>query len=118
MELNEVRSESIKTVERFLDALRAKDLSQAPLADGLKFDNPITGAGRGRSAMNAFLSGFLAAINDITVIEHIADGNTVATHFEVDAVFGNIPIMQIFIIRDGLIVESRAFFDPRPILGP
>ena len=65
----------------------------------------------------AFLSGFLPAINDITVLSHVCEDDFVVTHWEVDAVFGIIPILEKFRIAGGKITEAFGFFDPRPILG-
>ena len=42
-----MREENIKIVEKFFDALRRKDLSNAPIAADLKFEEPMMGRGRG-----------------------------------------------------------------------
>ncbi len=112
-----MREENIKTVEAYLNALKKKDLRLAPFADELEFFDPIAGTSRGAENFRAFLAGFLPAINDIRVHSHICEDDFVVTHWEVDAVFGIIPILEKFRVRDGKIIEAFGFFDPRPILG-
>jgi hypothetical protein len=112
-----MNEKNIKIVEDFFDALRRKDLSKAPIADDLKFEEPMMGAGSGSGALKAFVDGFYAALSDIRIIQHISDGDYVVTHWEVDGVFGTIPILEKFHILNGKIVEFHAFYDPRPVLG-
>lgn len=112
-----MKEENIKVVESYLNALKQKDLSLARLADDLHFEDPMTGKSSGADNLRAFLTGFLPAISDVRVHQHICEGDTVVTHWEVDGIFGIIPILEKFCIADGKITEAIAFFDPRPILG-
>jgi limonene-1,2-epoxide hydrolase len=109
--------ENIEIVERFLSALRVKDLSLAPIADDIEFEDPMIGKGKGADALRGFIEGFLPAIEDVKVIQHIADGDYVVTEWEADGVFGAITILEKFLVRDGKILAYRSFYDPRPILG-
>ena len=112
-----MKEENIKTVAAFLNALKQKDLSLAPLADDIDFEDPISGKNTGAENFRAFLSGFLPAIGDIRIHSHVCEDDFVVTHWEVDGVFGIIPILEKFRVRDGKITEAFGFFDPRPILG-
>lgn len=112
-----MRDENIAVVEQYLNALKQKDLSLAPFDEKIMFEDPVAGKGRGAEDFRAFLSGFLPAINDCRVHRHFCEDEYVVTHWEVDAVFGIIPILEIFRIEDGKITESIAYFDPRLILG-
>ena len=89
-----MKEENIKTVEACLDALRQKDLSLAPFADDVRFEDPVAGKNSGAGNFRAFLSGFLPAINAARTIQHICENDWVVTHWEVDAVFGIIPIAK------------------------
>lgn len=109
--------QNIKIVETFLNALKEKDISDAPIADDLQFEEPMMGKGEGADALASFLAGFFAALTDVRIIQHISEGDHVVTHWEVDGIFGTIPILEKFRIRDGKIIEFRAFYDPRPIMG-
>ena len=42
----------------YLNALKEKDLSAAPLADDIYFEDPIAGKGRSSKDYLAFLTGF------------------------------------------------------------
>jgi limonene-1,2-epoxide hydrolase len=112
-----MRERNIEAVESYLNALRVKDLSLAPLADDLKFEDSVAGEGTGAENFRAFLSGFLPAINAVEVIQHVCENEYVVTHWKADTAFGTIPILEKFRIRDGEITEAFGYFDPRPILG-
>lgn len=112
-----MKEENIAVVEDYLNALKVKDLSLAPLADHIAFEDSVAGKITGAENVRAFLSGFLPAINDIKIIQHICEGEYVVTHWEADAVFGIIPIMEKFRVQNGKITEAVGYFDPRPILG-
>lgn len=112
-----MKEENILAVQNYLNALKQKDLSLAPLADDIYFDDPVAGKGKGLDNFRAFLSGFLPAIHDVRIHKHVCEGEYVVTHWEVDAVFGIIPILEMFRVEDGKITETIAYFDPRPILG-
>ena len=112
-----MKEENIKAVEAYLNALKQKDLSLAPFAADISFEDPVAGKNTGAENFEAFLAGFLPAITDVRVLSHVCEDDFVVTHFEVDGVFGIIPILEKFRVRDGKITEAFGFFDPRPILG-
>lgn len=112
-----MKEENIKVVEASLYALKEKDLSRAAFAEDLEFADPIAGRGRGGENFKAFLSGFLPAIEDIRIISHTAEGEFIVTHWEADGVFGIIQVLEKFRVREGVITEAYAFYDPRPVLG-
>jgi limonene-1,2-epoxide hydrolase len=110
-----MRESNIEMVERYLDAIRSKDLSRAPLADDVVFADPLINEQVGVAAWRAFIEQMLPAINGIRIKQHVAEGNHVATLWEADTVWGVIPVFELFRIEDGSIREVRAFLDPRPI---
>jgi limonene-1,2-epoxide hydrolase len=112
-----MREENIKVVEAYINAMNQKDLSLAPFADDIAFEDPVSGKNTGAENFKAFLSGFLPAISDVRILSHVCEDDFVVTHWEVDGVFGIIPILEKFRVRDGKITEALGFFDPRPILG-
>ncbi len=112
-----MRKENIKIVDGYLNALKKKDLSLAPLADEVKFTDPIAGEGAGAENFKAFLSGFLPAIKDVRVFSHVCENETVITHFAAETIFGTISILEKFVVKDGKISELHGFYDPRPIVG-
>jgi limonene-1,2-epoxide hydrolase len=112
-----MREENIKAVETYLNALKQKDLSLAPFAENLQFSDPVAGRVAGAENFKTFMAGFLPAINDVRVLSHVCEDDFVVTHWEVDTVFGIIPILEKFRVVGGEITEAFGFFDPRPILG-
>ena len=112
-----MNEENIKAVESYLNALKQQDLNLAPLADDIIFENPMVGKGSGADSFKAFLDGFLPAIKGVKVIDHICEGELVATRWEADTVFGIIRIGDFFYIREGKIIEAYGYFDPRPLFG-
>ena len=112
-----MREENILIVEQYLTALQKKDLSLAPFADQIEFEDSVAGKVKGAENAKAFLTGFLSAINDVKVIQHICEGDYVVTHWEIDSVFGIIPILEKFRVEDGKITEAIGYFDPTPIIG-
>ena len=112
-----MQEENIKAVESYLNAIKQKDLNLAPLADDIIFENPMVGEGKGADNFKAFLGGFLPAIKDVKVIEHICEGEHIATRWEVDTVFGIIQIGDFFHVREGKIIEAHGYFDPRLLFG-
>jgi limonene-1,2-epoxide hydrolase len=112
-----MKEENIRAVEAYINSLAQKDMSLAPLAENVAFEDPMTGKGTGAENLRGFLVGFLPAINAVRIHRHVCEGEYVTTHWEVDGVFGVIPIMEMFRVVDGKITEAIGFFDPRPILG-
>jgi hypothetical protein len=109
---------NIKVVESYFSAIKAKDLSRAPLAKDVTFEDPFTPKLSGREAVLAFLSNFLQGIKDLRIRQHIADGEYVATLWDADTTAGVIPIFECFRVIGGEIKEAKAFLDPRPITNP
>lgn len=112
-----MKNRNIEIVEAYLNALKYKDLALVNLADELEFEDPVAGKGKGAENLKAFLTGFLPAVTEIRIFRHVCEDNYVVTHFEVDGVFGKIPVLEMFRIEDGKIVEIVGYYDPRPVLG-
>ncbi len=112
-----MNEENIKVVESYIEAIGRKDLTFEMLAEDIYFEDPMTVRSHGAENLRAFLTGFLTTIKSVKIIEHICENDTVVTHWEVDGIFGIIPILEKFRVKDGKITEAIAFFDPRPVLG-
>jgi limonene-1,2-epoxide hydrolase len=110
-----MRESNIEAVELYLDAIRSKDLTRAPIAPDIFFTDPLVGELRGEEAWRDFLGRMLPAVSGVRVRQHIAEGEFVSTLWEADTVWGRIPILELFRVEDGRIKEARAFLDPRPI---
>ena len=108
---------NISAATAFLKAMEDKDLSQAPLAESVSYNGPLSGeAIRGRDHVMRFLGAYLPVINDLHLVRHIADGDYVATVWQADTSFGPISLVYVFRVETGKIVEIQAFYDPRGFL--
>jgi hypothetical protein len=109
---------NIKIVESYLYALRDKDLSKVPFAPDVIFEEPLTPTLNGAQAVLAYLPNVFPLVKDVRIKQHIAEGEWVATLWEVDTPLGIIPIFEGFRVVGGQLKEIRAYFDPRPITNP
>jgi hypothetical protein len=101
----------------FLNGMKSKDLSQAPLAENVSYEGPLSGEPiRGRDHVSRFLGVYLPVINDVRLVRQIAEGDYVATVWQADTSFGAISLVYVFRIEAGMIVEIQAFYDPRGFL--
>jgi hypothetical protein len=108
---------NVAAAAAFLNAMQCKDLSQAPLADNVFYEGPLSGeAIRGRDHVTRFLGVYLPVINDVSLVRHISDGDYVATVWRAQTSFGEISLVYIFRIEAGRIAEIQAFYDPRGFL--
>ena len=108
--------EVIRTVDAYLKALAAKDLSTAPLHPDVTFESPLSPLIQGVDAVRQVFAGFFPAIKGISVRRHIADGEWCATLFEMHTPFGTLPMVDWLNVADGQIKSIRVYFDPRPIV--
>jgi len=108
---------NVAAAAAFLDALKKKDLSQAPLANSLTYKSPLSGEPvQGRDQVIRYLDTYLPVINDVRVSRHIADGDHVATVWQADTSFGPLSVAYVFRVEDGKITEIQGFYDPRGFL--
>jgi len=107
---------SVAVVERYLHALTDKNLADVPFAADVTFQGPLAPKLTGVEAVVDFLREMLPSIVDIRVERHIADGEYVATLFELETTFGVIPVCDCFQVVSGQLKQIRPFYDPRRIL--
>ena len=108
--------EVIRTVDAYLSALAAKDISPAPLHSDVTFESPLSPLIQGLDAVRQVFVGFFPAMKGINVSQHIANGEWCATLFEMETPFGTLPMVDWFHVVDGQIKSIRVYFDPRPIV--
>ena len=109
--------ELIRTVDAYLSALAAKDISAAPLHPDVTFASPLSPLIQGLDAVRQAFAGFFPAMKGIKVSRHIANSEWCATLFEMETPFGILPMVDCFHVVDGQIKSIRVYFDPRPIVA-
>jgi hypothetical protein len=110
-----VRDSVVSAAQAYLAGLRRKDLRDVPLAPTVTFESPLTPRLTGPSEVVAFLTGLFPVIKDVRVTRQIVDGEFIAVMFDLDTVFGVIPVFDCLRVTDGLIQDIRPYYDPRPI---
>ena len=106
------RSENIAVVESYLNGLARKNLTSVPFAPGITFEGPLMPKLAGRETIIGFLTSILPFIKGIEIKQHIADGDYVATVFDMETVNGVDHVVDLCLIVDGLLTEVRAFYYP------
>lgn len=112
------KSNNVEIVESYINGLKNKDVSSVPFAADVKFKDPLTPMLNGPDAVKEFVAGLFPIINDVTIKQHVAEGEYVATVWEADTTMGLIPVFELFRITGGEIKEIIAYLDPRPITNP
>ena len=111
-----MRKEVIQTVGTYIDAVRRRLNADAlPLHPDIVFEGPLNIV-RGIAEFEAKLKPFYAILKGINLLHLTADDSTCAAVLEIDTIFGLIPFLEYFHVKDGKILAIRAYFDPRPIL--
>ena len=105
----------VEVVERYLGALQTGRFDEVPFAPDVTFESPLAARVEGREAVVAALEAIRPAVLGLTVRDHVAQGDVVATRFDLDTPFGRIEVFDRFRIVNGLLAEIRPFYDPRPI---
>jgi glyoxylase I family protein len=106
---------SLEVVARYLDALTTGDFDSVPLANDVSFESPLAPRVSGRAAVLDVLRGMRPVIERLTVRDHIAEGEYVATRFVLGTPFGAIEVFDRFRVVNGLLAEIHPFYDPRAI---
>ncbi len=106
------RSENIAVVESYLKGLASKDLTSVRFADGVTMEGPLMPKLAGRETIVGVLGSIVPLIQGIEIKQHIADGEYVATVFDMETVNGVDHVVDLCRVVDGELAEIRAFYYP------
>jgi hypothetical protein len=111
-------SPNVAAATALLEAIKVKNLSQAPLAEKVSYTSPLSGETiHGREHVTRFLAVYLPIINDVQVIRHIADdGDYVASIWKAETSFGPLSIVYVLRVEAGNIIDIQGYYDPRGFL--
>jgi hypothetical protein len=110
------RDEKVAVVESFLDGIARKELDALPIDPEITFESPLIPERRGRGPALEYLSGVAAALRGIRVVQHIVEGDHVATRFDEETVNGPLQVFAKFEIAEGRIRDVRVFYDTRRLM--
>ena len=115
----------LETVNAFMTAAAKRDYDTALplLTEDVEYQNMPIAAVKGRDAVKEQLEALLAMGTDSEwkVLREVADGNVVMNErvdrFMLGGKWAELPVMGVFVLRDGLIAEWRDYFDLQTIMG-
>lgn len=118
-------SSALDTVNRFLLAAAKRDYDTALplLTEDVEYQNMPIAPVKGREAVREQLEALLAMGTDSEwkVLREVADGDVVMNErvdvFTIGGKAAELPVMGVFVLRDGLIAEWRDYFDLQTIMG-
>lgn len=116
---------ALETVNAFLAAASARDYDTAlpMLTEDVVYQNMPIPAVTGRDAVKEQLEALMAmgAGAEWKVLREVAEGDVVMNErvdrFEIGGKWADLPVMGVFVLRDGLIAEWRDYFDLQTIMG-
>jgi glyoxylase I family protein len=117
-ELYMAPNEAVRAADAYLAGLARKDLSQVPFAADVTFESPLSPETRGAARVRALLEGLFPAIKGVRVVQHICQGEYVATRFDLETTFGVLPVLDRLHVAGGELKAIRPFYDPRLLLAP
>jgi len=102
-------------VHRYTEALDARDFSTARtfLADDLRFEGPIDRFDRADEFINT-ISGLYGMVTGVEHQATVTEDENVAWFYILNTLVANAPVAEWHTVRDGKIVQIRAYFDARP----
>jgi limonene-1,2-epoxide hydrolase len=118
-------STPLDTVNTFLAAAAKRDYDTALplLTEDVEYQNMPIAPVKGREAVKEQLEALLAMGTDSEwkVLREVADGDVVMNErvdvFTIGGKAAELPVMGVFVLRDGLIAEWRDYFDLQTIMG-
>jgi hypothetical protein len=111
------RDERVAVVESFFECITSGRLDRLPIDPQITFQSPLIPERSGEAAARQYLQAVAAAVQGIRVIQHIVEGDQVATLFEEETPNGPLQVFAKFEIEAGRIKDARVFYDPRRIAG-
>ncbi len=110
-----MRAEVIRVVKAYLEAVEDNDLEALPLHPDVVFESPLNSI-RGIDAFREAIAKFAPILKSVEIEHLTADDEGCAAVLNLDTVFGVVPFLEYFRVKDGQIVSVRAYYDPRPML--
>ena len=108
------REEKVALVESFLNCMASGEVERLPIAPGLTVESPLTPKLSGEAAME-YVKAVAEDTKSIQVVQHIVEGDHVATLSENETINGPLSVFAKFRIESGRIKDVRVFYDPRLI---
>ncbi len=105
------REEKVSVVERYINGLGSGDFSTVPFAEDVSYQSPLTPRIHGQEAIN-FLSGLFPIMRGAEIVQHVVEGEFVATLFVLHTPNGRTHVFDKFRVVDGRLKEINPYYDP------
>ena len=105
------KEEKIAVVESYIHGLGNADFSGVPFAEDVTYESPLTARKTGKETVD-FLSGLFPIMRGADVLQHIVEGEYVATVFKLRTPNGETMIFDKFRVVDGKLKEINPYYDP------
>jgi len=105
------REEMVSVVESYITGLGSGDFSKVPFAEDVSFESPLTPRIQGQEAID-FLSGLFPIMRGAEIVQHIVEGEHVATVFILQTPNGKTHVFDRFRVVDGKLKEINPYYDP------
>lgn len=105
------RDEMVSVVESYITGLGAGDFSKVPFSENLTYESPLAPKLHGREAID-FLSGLFPLMRGVEIVQHIVEGEYVASVFVLRTPNGKTHVFDKFRVVDGELREINPYYDP------
>ena len=105
-----MRERATQVVETYLSCVVRGDFESIPLAFGYGSESPSSGRIYGEEAV-AYLKTIGAEMDEIRVVQHVVEGDHVATLFEEVLAEDTLPVLALFELEGDRVKFVRVFFD-------
>lgn len=92
-------------------------VDRLPIDPEFTVESPLVPKLSGQAAMD-YVKATAAETKSVRVVQHIVEGNHVATLTENETINGQLSVFARFEIESGHIRSARVFYDARQIAGP
>ena len=105
------RDEMISVVESYITGLGEGDFSQVPFSSDITYESPLTLKIQGQEVID-FLSGLFPLMRGSEIVQHIVEGEYVASLFVLHTPNGKTYVFDKFRVIDGKLSEINPYYDP------
>ena len=105
------RAELIEVAESYINGLGSGDFSKVPFAEDVVYLSPLAPKIEGQEAID-FLSGLFPIMRGAEIVQHIVEGEYVASLFVLHTPNGSTHVFDKFRIVNGMLKEINPYYDP------
>lgn len=105
------RDEMVSIVESYITGLGSGDFSSVPFSKDITYESPLTPKIQGQEAID-FLSGLFPLMRGAEIVQHIVEGDYVASVFILHTPNGKTHVFDKFRVVNGELKEINPYYDP------